>query len=548
MTIFRATHKELSMRALIPLLLLASTGAFAQTAPLTPDEAAMRAHVAFLASDEMKGRAPGTPEYDRAAAYVADQMRAAGLQPAGDDGTYLQRVPLASAVPAGKGSLTAVGRPKLIFGSDYLTSTSFLEPDLRRSGEIVFVGRGVVDAANGIDDYAGLDVRGRIVAYLYGAPASLPSEIRAHLGSGDTKRATAAAHGAIGVIQIENTEQTHRYPFSYLMSVYRSPRMTWVGKDGRPQVPGSGAPSIATLSAGGAAKLFTGSTLDWAAVVKADAAGQALPHGATGVRVSTRQRSKVTRFTSSNVVGVLPGSDPTLKGEYVALSAHLDHIGISTDPTLPKGADVINNGAMDNGVGTAAMIEVAKQFAADPRKPRRSLVFVSVTAEEKGLIGSEYFATHPTVPGTIVADVNLDMPILSYRFEDMVAIGADHSTVAQAVARAAGKRGIALSPDPEPEEAIFVRSDHYSFVKAGIPAVSLDTGWKGPGKAAVADFLEHRYHQPGDDMRQTFDWTAGRIFVAINHDIALDLADADARPRWNKGDYFGLLYNGYGAK
>ncbi|MGT2514510.1 M28 family metallopeptidase [Sphingomonas panni] len=536
------------MRALIPLLLLASTGAFAQTAPLTPDEAAMRAHVAFLASDDMKGRAPGTPEYDRAAAYVADQMRAAGLQPAGDDGTYLQRVPLASAVPAGNGSLTAAGRPKLTFGSDYLTSTSFLEPDLRRSGEIVFVGRGVVDAANGIDDYAGLDVRGRIVAYLYGAPASLPSEICAHLGSGDTKRATAAAHGAIGVIQIENTEQAHRYPFSYLMSVYRSPRMTWVGKDGRPHVAGSAAPSIASLSASGAAKLFTGSALDWAAVVKAEAAGNPVPRGATGVRVTTHQRSKVTRFASSNVVGVLPGSDPALKGEFVALSAHLDHIGISTDPTLPKGADVINNGAMDNGVGTAAMIEVAKQFAADPRKPRRSLIFVSVTAEEKGLIGSEYFATHPTVPGTIVADVNLDMPILSYRFEDMVAIGADHSTVAQAVARAAGKRGIALSPDPEPEEAIFVRSDHYSFVKAGIPAVSLDTGWKGPGKAAVADFLEHRYHQPGDDMRQTFDWTAGRMFVAINHDIALDLADADARPRWNKGDYFGLLYNGYGAK
>lgn len=537
------------MRVLPLALLLASTGALAQTAQLTPDEAAMRAHVAFLASDEMKGRAPGTPEYDRAAAYVADQMRAAGLTPAGDDGTYLQRVPLASAVPAGKGSLRAAGRPALIFGSDYLTSTSFLEPDFRRSGEIVFVGRGVVDPANGIDDYAGLDVRGRIVAYLYGAPSSLPSEIRAHLGSGDTKRETAAAHGAIGVIQIESTEQTHRYPFSYLMSVYRSPRMTWVGKDGRPQVPGSGAPSIASLSAGGAAKLFAGSKLDWTAVVKADAAGQALPRGASGVVVTTRQRSKVTRFTSSNVVGVLPGSDPALRGEYVALSAHLDHIGISTDPTLPKGADVINNGAMDNGVGTAAMIEVAKQFAADPRKPRRSLIFVSVTAEEKGLIGSEYFATHPTVPaGSIVADVNLDMPILSYRFQDMVAIGADHSTVAQAVKRAAGKRGIALSPDPEPEEAIFVRSDHYSFVKAGIPAVSLDTGWAGPGKAAVADFLANRYHQPGDDMRQTFDWTAGRVFVAINHDIALDLADADGRPRWNKGDYFGLLYHGYGAK
>ncbi len=540
------------MRLLPLALLLASTGALAQTGqtpPLTPDEAAMRAHVAFLAADDMKGREPGTPEYDRAAAYVAQQMRAAGLQPGGDDGSYLQRVPLISAVPAGKGRLTAAGRPALTFGTDYLTSTSFLEPDLRRSGEVVFVGQGVTDAANGIDDYAGLDVRGKIVAYLYGAPPKLPSEIRAHLGSGDTKRANAAAHGAIGVIQIETDEQSKRYPFSYLMSLYRSPRMTWVGKDGRAQVAGSAAPSIGWLSASGAAKLFAGSAIDWPAVLKAEAAGTPVPRGPTGVQVTTRQRSTTKRFDSSNVIGVLPGSDPALRGQYVALSAHLDHIGVSTDPTLPKGADVINNGAMDNGVGTAAMIEVAKQFAADPRKPRRSLIFVSVTAEEAGLIGSEYFALNPTVPkGAIVADVNLDMPILSYRFQDMVAIGADHSTVAQAVARAAGKRGIPLSPDPEPEEAIFVRSDHYSFVKAGVPSVSLDTGWAGPGKAAVADFLEHRYHQPGDDMRQKFDWTAGRVFVAINHDIALDLADADDRPRWNKGDYFGLLYDGYGAK
>lgn len=537
------------MRLLPLALMFAAPGALAQTAPLTPDEAAMRAHVAFLAADEMKGREPGTPEYDRAAAYVAGQMRAAGLQPGGDGGGYLQRVPLASVVPAGKGRLTAAGRPALTFGADYLPSTSFLEPDLRRSGEVVFVGQGVVDPANGIDDYAGLDVRGKIVAYLYGAPPKLPSEIRAHLGSGDTKREMAAARGAIGVIQIETGEQSKRYPFRYLMSMYRSPRMTWVGRDGRAQVAGAAAPSIAWLSASGAAKLFTGSAIDWPAVLKAEAAGQAVPRGATGVHVTTRQRSSVKRFDSSNVVGILPGSDPALRDQYVALSAHLDHIGITDDPTLPDGADRINNGAMDNGVGTAAMIEVAKQFAADPRKPRRSLVFVSVTAEEKGLIGSEYFALHPPMQqATIVADVNLDMPVLSYRFQDLVAIGADHSTVAQAVARAAGKRGIALSPDPEPEEAIFVRSDHYSFVRAGVPSVSLDTGPAGPGKVAIAHFLQNRYHQPGDDMRQTFDWTAGRMFVAINHDIALDLANGDERPRWNKGDYFGLLYDGFGAK
>ncbi len=538
------------MRRLLPLLpLLASTAALAQGAPPLPaDQAAMRAHVAYLASDAMRGREAGTPEYDRAAAYVAAQMQAAGLKPAGDDGSFLQRVPLVSSSAVREGRMRVAGVP-LAFGTDYLTAPSFLDADFRRAGEVVFVGQGVVDAANGIDDYAGLDVRGKIVAYMYGAPARLPSEVRAHLSSGDTKRRAAEARGAIGVLQIENREQQGRYPFSYLRGNFRSSRMTWVEQDGRPHVSAPGAPALGMLSAAGAARVFAKSRIDWAAAVRADAAGKPLPRGATGVRVEVEQRSAIRRIESSNVVGVLEGSDPALRGEYVALSAHLDHIGISTDPALPANADRINNGAMDNAAGTAAMIEAAKLFAADARRPRRSLLFVAVTAEEKGLIGSDYFASNPTVPkGAIVADVNLDMPILTYRFQDLVAIGAEHSTVAQAVARAAAANGLKLSPDPAPAEAVFVRSDHYSFVRAGVPSVSLDLGPAGPGEAATAEFLAKRYHKPSDDLSQPFDWEAGRRFVKVNHDIAADLANADARPRWNRGDYFGLLYNGFGAR
>jgi Zn-dependent M28 family amino/carboxypeptidase len=192
---------------------------------------------------------------------------------------------------------------------------------------------------------------------------------------------------------------------------------------------------------------------------------------------------------------------------------------------------------------------VARAFQASGKRPRRSILVVAVTAEAKGLIGSDYFAAHPTASaGTIVANVNLDMPILTYKFEDVVVYGADRTSIGPVVARVAGAMGVALTPDPAPQEASFVRSDHYSFVKAGIPAVSLETGPKGPGDAAIAEFVSKHYHQPSDDMSLPIDWSAGVRFVQLNYGITRALADGDQRPSWNKGDYFGLLYGGYGAK
>ena len=228
------------------------------------------------------------------------------------------------------------------------------------------------------------------------------------------------------------------------------------------------------------------------------------------------------------------------------LSAHLDHLGVGTPDA--KG-DAIYNGAEDNAVGIAALIEEARRFKASGKPPRRSILFLAVTAEEKGLVGSDYFAKHPTVPiQSIVADVNLDMPILSYAFEDMTVFGADRSTLGPIVAQAVGTLGVTMSPDPDPAQGIFVRSDHYRFVQQGVPAVFLWPGQKGPGKAATADFFAHRYHQPSDDLAQPIDWRQGIRFVDANYAIARAIADGDARPRWNKGDFFGLLYHGYGAR
>jgi Zn-dependent M28 family amino/carboxypeptidase len=243
-------------------------------------------------------------------------------------------------------------------------------------------------------------------------------------------------------------------------------------------------------------------------------------------------------YKSANVIGILPGGDPKLKDEYVVLSAHLDHLGTSREP-----GDKIYNGAMDNASGVATMLETARAFAASGQRPRRSILFVALGGEEEGLVGSDYLARNPVVgSGKVVADVNLDMPILLYDFQDVVAFGAEHSTLGLIVADAAAKMGIALSPDPMPSENLFMRSDHYSFVKAGVPSVFLVTGFKNGGEKAFNTFLKSRYHRVDDDVSQAFDWNAGAKFAKINYLIAREIADADQEPRWYEGNSYGDRY------
>jgi Zn-dependent M28 family amino/carboxypeptidase len=235
-------------------------------------------------------------------------------------------------------------------------------------------------------------------------------------------------------------------------------------------------------------------------------------------------------------LGSLPGSDPKLKNEYVVLSAHLDHIGI----TPPVKGDSINNGALDNASGVATTLEVARLLKARP--PKRSVLFLIDTAEEKGLIGAEYFARNPTVPlSSITADVDLDMPILTYEFTDVVAFGADRSSIGPSVKRAAARMNVKLSPDPMPDEGIFTRSDHYRFVEQGVPAVFLATGYANGGKAATEFFMRTNYHKPSDDLKQPIRYDMGAKFARLNADITRELADGP-RPSWNKGDFFAAKF------
>lgn len=509
------------------------------TAPLPADQAAMKAHVLFLAADALKGREAGTPEYDIAAEYVAAQFYAAGLKPGGTDGSYLQRVPLASYRAADRGTMVlttrgAAPRP-LVFGQDYLPVPNGVAAETAVTAPVVFVGHGVDAPQYRHNDYRGMDVRGKIVAYVAGAPARFGGEERAFFGSAQTKLRLAAAKGAVGAIQV--LPRLTAEEMARTADRYDQPRISWARPDGTANT--DGAPLLATVSASGAAKLWgTG----WARVA-AEAVKDAPRYRSAQLpgTLAVAGRTAFSPLTSSNVVGVIPGADPVVGKEVVVLSAHLDHIGVGR----PVEGDAINNGALDNAIGIASLIEEAKRFAASGTPPKRTVMFLAVTAEEKGLVGSDYFANNPTVPlGSIVANVNLDMPILLYPFEDMIVFGAERSTLGPIVRRAVESAGVGLSPDPNPEMGIFVRSDHFRFVQKGVPSVFLWPGQKGPGKAAVDGFFARSYHRPSDDLAQPIRWDQGVRFVDVNYRIAREIADGAERPVWNRGDYFGTLYRG----
>ena len=527
--------------------------AAADTAAVLPaDQGAMRAHVMFLASDALRGREAGTPDYDVAAHYVAAQFQAAGLRPAGDAGSYLQHVPLTIYKAASEGTMRwtdAAGRARpLVFGTDYIPSPNPARAETSVTAPVVFAGRGIVAPQFGVDDYRGMDVRGKIVAIFAGSPTRFPGEERAYFGSAATKAQIAAARGAIGIVMLDAPRAGPRQrPFAALVGGYASPKTTWAKPDGTGTSAAPTTPVLGTLSQAAAATLFEGAATPWSAIVaEAQRPDPTYTPVALKGTLAATTRTSFTPAASSNVVGIVPGTDPTVGKEVVILSAHLDHIGVSpARPDDAPGRDRINNGALDNAIGIASLIEEAKRFATAPTRPKRTVMFLAVTGEEKGLIGSSYFVDHPTVPlQTIVADINLDMPVLLYTFEDMIAFGADRSSLGPIVTKAVNAIGIGLSPDPMPEQGFFTRSDHFNFVKKGIPSLFLWPGVKGAGAKPFEDFLSRCYHRPCDDLSQPILWDQGVRFVATNYAIARAVADAPQRPTWNKGDYFGTTYNG----
>ena len=515
--------------------LAAATVAQAQDAPapvFSPE--AFHAHVAFLADDVLEGRQTGSQGHVIAAHYVAAQFAAAGLVPAGSDGSWFQTVRLREArIVPGSGVLT-IGERTYPNGEGVAITPSLLEERQDMSADVVFAGHCLFEPTHRIDDFRGLDLKGKIVACLPGFEPQIPSETAAYLV--EQRDRLIAERGGIGVVMLWTEARERLRPFDKTVRTIESPRMQLILPSGEVRDKSPGMRISANLSPEASAALFEGERRSFAEL---DAAGEkdAVRGFSLGKRIRITRQSAWNEVESPNVVGMVRGSDPALAPEIVVLGGHLDHIGVGA----PVDGDAIYNGALDNAAGSATLIEVARATAARP--PRRSVLFVATTAEEKGLLGAEYYAANPTVDGErIVAMVDLDMPILTYDFQDVVAYGAEHSSVAEFVAAAAREMGIAVTPDPRPEETIFVRSDHYSYVKQGVPAIMLTTGELNGGAEAYAHFLATNYHQPSDDLAQPLNWQAGARFAELNWRIMELIANSPQPPRWYQGDYFGDLF------
>jgi hypothetical protein len=531
--------------ALLPL------AAFATSAIAVPPMAAgnpaadrVRAHVEFLASDLLEGRGTGTRGHEIAASYVASRFDSLGLKPAGENGSWYQWVPFRRAtLVEGKTTLAMLdgGKPVALDADAITIRPSLTEKQRKLDAGVVFAGYGLDDSRLRLNDYSGLDVRGKIVVVFRGVPDGLPSDIAAHLSGSKDK--AAAAHGALGLIEIPVVAPKPARPgASGPASARGSSAVDWVDASGKAGGEPQGLRVRLNLKQPAAERLFAGASKSLADVRKQAQAKGARPRGfALRPVIRIDSESAWNDFKSPEVIALLPGTDPALKDQYVAMMGHLDHLGLKKD--AKPGEDNVYNGALDNAAGVATLLEAAREFVDSGKAPRRSILFIAHTGEELGLLGADYFAAHPTVPiASIVGGVDLDMPVPLYQFNDVVAFGGDHSTIAAAIAEAGKAMNISVSPDPMPQESIFTRSDHYRFVERGVPAILLFTGYGNGGKDKFEDFFAKRYHQVSDDLSQPILWDAAARYAEFNYRIARQLADADQRPMWYQGNYFGDLF------
>lgn len=518
----------------------------AVAAEVSADANNLQSHLEFLASDALEGRDTGSRGHEIAAQYIAAQFKALGLEPAGDDGSYYQRIAFRrSSLVEGSANMvvdTGSDTVELEYGKEFLTGPSAYTTESSVTAPVVFVGYGLVSEEFGLNDYANVDVDGKIVMMVSGRPESLPSEEGAHLNSSKTK--FAAERGAVGIITLHTPMREEVRPFKVSAMYQRAPRVTWLNPEGEPNVAFKNLQGSAYVDFQAAEPLFANAAISMDEVFAQLEKGEQPKPFELNSKVTLARKSSHEEISSPNVAAILPGSDPELKNEYVLYTAHSDHIGVTQDLSQD---DHINNGAMDNASGVSVLLETARMFVEADEQPKRSILFLSVTAEERGLLGADYFAHYPTVPlQQIVANVNLDMPVLLYDFADVIAFGSTHSTLGDSVAEAAGQYGIALSEDPMPEQAIFTRSDHYPFVKKGVPAVFLMTGFTAKGEdqdggKIWGEFFAEHYHRPSDEPSLPINYQAGVVFTNINFEIGKTIANDAQRPRWLPDSFFADL-------
>jgi hypothetical protein len=506
---------------------------------------ALRAHTEFLADDALEGRGTGSRGHDLAVKYLRAQFEALGLRGGAADGSFFQQVPFRrSEVETAATRLVLRGQSSsrdLVHGTDYFLVDTQASQEVEFSGPIVFAGFGVSAGDLGYDDYTGLDVTDKVVAILKGAPAFFPATLRAYYSDNDVKRRNAAAHGAAGVIEVRTPADEKRSPWRLWLDGWAISGR-WLDAEGRPHGLSDRIRFWATLNRSGAEALFAGESHPLDEVFQA-AAGQAeFPAFALEKAVAVKYKSRHVHGESANVIALLEGADAELKNEYLVLSAHVDHLGIGR----AVDGDNIYNGAWDNAVGCAALVEIARAFGAAGVRPRRSILFLITTGEEAGFLGSDYFAWRPTVPAErIVANINVDGGGASlFPVKDVILYGNEHTTLGPVARRAAAEAGLEVTPDPWPEEVMFVRQDAYPFILKGVPALYVDTGIKSldpgiDGLAHLKKWMATLYHSPKDDMNQNLDFESGAHFSRFVFRFCHDVANGEERPKWNEGDFFG---------
>ena len=505
----------------------------------------IRAHVRFLADDLLEGRLAGSRGYDIAANYVAAQFATAGLEPGAGNGGWLQPLQLVEAgavIPVAQIVLSRDGvSTALTVMDDFLPIPDTNAAESAVAAPLVFVGFGVHAPALQHDDLAGLDLRGKIVVMLSGAPERFASTERAHYSSTLTKYPEFIKRGAVGVLSFLTSADNERNPWAKTLQSSWRPRMRWLDAQGVAADSFAQFKCVMALSPAGAAKIFTAAPRTLSEVFAAASASKAqgfdLPATA-----SLRRQTLLGRRSSANVLGLIRGSDKRLASEIVVVTAHLDHLGKGA----PINGDAIYNGAVDNAAGVAVLLEVARSLSTARSRPRRSVLFAALTGEESGLLGSDYLAKHPPLPGAeFVANINIDMPVMLTDIADLVAFGAEHTSLGAMAARAVKAEGLALTPDPMPEETIFVRSDQYSFIRQGIPAIYLDHGVGVLARLPVVDtralvdgFLRDNYHQPSDEISLPIHYPSLARLARVDARIASEAAGSSERPRWNAGSFF----------
>lgn len=503
----------------------------------------LRQHVAVLSDDAMQGRGPASRGDTLATQYIVSQYQALGLKPAGENGTYLQKVPMVGFTlgPSAILEITKANQAvRLKFPDEFVAFTGVYEPTVTlKDAEIVFVGYGIVAPEQGWDDYKDVDVRGKVLLMMNNDPSPddpnfFGGKGRTYYGRWTYKYEIAAKKGAAGAIVIHTTESAG-YPYQVVESSWSRENFDLAAEDGAPKL------KLKAWTTEDATKRYlTMAGFELAKLMK-EAEDKNFKPVPLGLKLSTSMKYSVRRLETNNILGILEGGDAQLRSQYIVFSAHHDHLGIGK----PVDGDSIYNGALDNASGVSLMLTMAKAFAAMPTKPKRSLLFAAVAAEEYGLLGSQHFAQNPTVPlKDIAANINTDGMNIWGRTNDVVFLGWDRSSLQHDVDAVADGMNMQVKPDPYPEKGYFYRSDHFNFAKVGVPALSLNEGTDYIGKPAdyakemVDKYTEMNYHQPSDELTDEWDFDGGIQQAEFIVRLTMRIAGNPEMPAWNTGDEF----------